>query len=123
MARRPSTAQSESEPTYVVEHIDVTEEVNRRLQESRLRRLMETPSTAQKRKRDEDDDVRMESGTEAEPTPRAGRESNSDERSSSKRMRMSGDFTEPGKRAFDASEGQSRAKATLKRRKHSWQSR
>jgi hypothetical protein len=36
---------------------------------------------------------------------------------------MSGDFTQPGKRAFDASEGQSRAKASLKRRKYSWQSR
>lgn len=122
VARRPSTAQSEqSEPGYVIQHIDVTEEVNRRLQESRLRRLMETPSTAQKRKRDEDDDVRMESGTEAEMTPRAGREGNSDDPTPTKRMRLSGNFEQTGKRALDESDRQ-RAKASFKRRKYSWQS-
>ncbi|KAF2709940.1 hypothetical protein K504DRAFT_466389 [Pleomassaria siparia CBS 279.74] len=37
---------------YIVPRIDITEEVNRRLQVSRLQRLMVSPSTAQKRKYD-----------------------------------------------------------------------
>lgn len=47
---------------YTGQHIDVTEEVNRRLRESRLRRLMESPSTSQKRKYDAIEDVGMEIG-------------------------------------------------------------
>jgi hypothetical protein len=46
----PTPKRTRLESDYVVQHIDVTEEVNRRLQESRLRRLMDTPSTSQKRK-------------------------------------------------------------------------
>jgi hypothetical protein len=37
---------------YRVQYVDVTEEVNRRLRESRLRQLMDSPSTAKKRKLD-----------------------------------------------------------------------
>ncbi|KAF2658609.1 hypothetical protein K491DRAFT_689913 [Lophiostoma macrostomum CBS 122681] len=37
---------------YQVQYVDVTEEVNRRLRESRLRQLMDSPSTAKKRKLD-----------------------------------------------------------------------
>lgn len=49
-AQPPTPKQPNPENDYVVQHIDVTEEVNRRLQESRLRRLMDSPSTSQKRK-------------------------------------------------------------------------
>jgi hypothetical protein len=42
---------------YEVQYIDVTEEVNRRLREARLRQLMDSPSTAQKRKRNTVEDV------------------------------------------------------------------
>ncbi|KAF2799355.1 hypothetical protein K505DRAFT_404689 [Melanomma pulvis-pyrius CBS 109.77] len=46
----PTPKQPNPENDYVVQHIDVTDEVNRRLQENRLRRLMDSPSTSQKRK-------------------------------------------------------------------------
>ncbi|KAH3913582.1 hypothetical protein HBH56_104960 [Parastagonospora nodorum] len=89
------------DPAYVVERVDVTQEVNRRLQESRLRRLMETPSTAQKRKRDAleeprsgstvDGDGRNYSGSEYDGTP-------------TKRLKCSGAFEQVGKRKEDGVE-------------------
>lgn len=45
----PKAEQTEE---YQVQYVDVTEEVNRRLRESRLRQLRDSPSTSQKRKRD-----------------------------------------------------------------------
>ncbi|KAH6625380.1 hypothetical protein C7974DRAFT_434492 [Boeremia exigua] len=119
LTQRPSSAHTES--AYIVEHIDVTEEVNRRLQESRLRRLMETPSTAQKRKRD-DEDTHMESSTEAELTPRTGRNDSNDDPTPTKRMRMSGGFEQAGKRARDEGERPRAASNSFKRRKYSWKS-
>ncbi|KAH7132636.1 hypothetical protein B0J11DRAFT_522180 [Dendryphion nanum] len=41
---------TEDDGGYQVQYIDVTEEVNRRLRESRLRQLMNSPITSQKRK-------------------------------------------------------------------------
>lgn len=120
LAPRPSTATTES--TYVVQHIDVTEEVNRRLQESRLRRLMETPSTAQKRKRDDDEDTRMLSGTEAEATPQSGHNGNDNDPTPTKRARLSSSFEQGGKRALDESENHDRPGTSFKRRKYSWKS-
>lgn len=122
IARRPSTASTTTtESTYVVQHIDITEEVNRRLQESRLRRLMETPSTAQKRKRD-DEDTPMQSGTETEVTPQAGYGGNNDDPTPMKRARLSGTFEQNGKRALDGNEYHSRPGNSFKRRKYSWKS-
>jgi hypothetical protein len=43
--------QDETDHEYKVQYVDVTEEVNRRLRENRLRQLMDSPSTSQKRKR------------------------------------------------------------------------
>ncbi|KAF1927581.1 uncharacterized protein M421DRAFT_64899, partial [Didymella exigua CBS 183.55] len=120
LARRPSTATIDS--SYVVQHIDITEEVNRRLQESRLRRLMETPGTAQKRKRDDDEDTRMESGTETEVTSRSGHDGNNDDPTPTKRARLSGNFEQNGKRALDGNENHSRPGSVFKRRKYSWKS-
>lgn len=120
LIRRASSAQAES--TYVIQHIDVTEEVNRRLQESRLRRLMETPSTAQKRKRDDDEDTRMESGTETEVTPRNNYDGNDDDPTPTKRAKISGAFEQAGKRKLDGDERQDRPVHSFKRRKHSWHS-
>ncbi|UPX17448.1 uncharacterized protein EKO05_0007801 [Ascochyta rabiei] len=108
--------------TYVVEHIDVTEEVNRRLQESRLRRLMETPSTAQKRKRGDDEDTRMASGTEAEPEPTSGYDGNNDDSTPTKRVRTSGAFERATKREMDEDEGRHGTENRFKRRKYSWKS-
>jgi|SRR5690242_3431137 len=118
LAQRPSSAQSES--TYVVQHIDVTEEVNKRLQESRLRRLMETPSTAQKRKRDDNEDTPMGSSTDTEMTPRTGHNGGNDDAVPTKRMRMSGDLAQAGKRALDESEKHDGVVKSYKRRKYSW---
>lgn len=121
LAPRTNLAQGES--TYVVQHIDVTEEVNRRLQESRLRRLMETPSTAQKRKRDDDEDTRMESGTEGGVDTSNGRNGNDDDPTPTKRLRTSGTFERVGKRAMNEDDGQSGTASKFKRRKYSWVSR
>ncbi|KAF2628473.1 hypothetical protein BU25DRAFT_457787 [Macroventuria anomochaeta] len=118
----PQTNPAQVGSTYVVQHIDVTEEVNRRLQESRLRRLMETPSTAQKRKRDDDEDTRMESGTETEVTPRTGYDGNDDDPTPTKRLRTSGTFERVGKRTLDGNEGQNGTGNSYKRRKYSWKS-
>lgn len=116
---RANTAQVET--SYVVQHIDVTEEVNRRLQESRLRRLMETPGTAQKRKRD-DEDTRMESGTEAEEEARSGHNGNDRDPTPTKRQRISGSFEQVSKRELDGDEGQNGSTNKFKRRKYSWMS-
>lgn len=121
IARRPSTASTTTtDSTYVVQQIDITEEVNRRLQESRLRRLMETPSTAQKRKRDDDEDTPMQSGTDTEATPRTANDGNSDDPTPTKRARLSGNFEQNGKRARDGNENHSRPGNSFKRRKYSW---
>lgn len=121
IARRPSAASTTTtESTYVVQHIDITEEVNRRLQESRLRRLMETPSTAQKRKRDDDEDTPMQSGTDTEVTPRTGYDCKSDDPTPTKRARLSEDFEQTGKRARDGNETHGRPGNSFKRRKYSW---
>ncbi|KAJ8108262.1 hypothetical protein OPT61_g8293 [Boeremia exigua] len=120
LARRPSSAHAE--PTYLVQHIDVTEEVNRRLQESRLRRLMETPSTAQKRKRDDHEDEQMQSSTEAEQTPRSAHGGTNDDPTPTKRMRTSGSFEQAGKRALDEKERDNGPGNSFKRRKYSWKS-
>ncbi|XPS78901.1 hypothetical protein M3J09_010899 [Ascochyta lentis] len=120
LTSRANVAQSDA--TYVVQHIDVTEEVNRRLQESRLRRLMETPSTAQKRKRDDDEDTRMESGAEAGPEPRGGYDGNNDDPTPTKRVRTSGAFERATKRELDGDEGQDGTENRFKRRKYSWKS-
>ncbi|KAJ4325717.1 hypothetical protein N0V94_000476 [Neodidymelliopsis sp. IMI 364377] len=76
------------EPAYTVQHIDVTEEVNRRLQESRLRRLMETPSTAQKRKFENFEDLRIEGGSDLEEDTKK----TENDGMPAKRMRNSGTF-------------------------------
>lgn len=121
IAQRPSTASTTTtESAYVIQHIDITEEVNRRLQESRLRRLMETPSTAQKRKRDDDEDTPMQSGTETEVTPRTGHDGNNDDPTPTKRARLSGNFEQNGKRALDGNDNHGRPGGSFKRRKYSW---
>lgn len=81
-ARQPST------DDYAPQHIDVSEEVHRRLNESRLRRLMNTPSTSQKRKYDVFEHGRP--GVEAEEEE--GEEVGGAERSPFKRIRASGSF-------------------------------
>jgi hypothetical protein len=60
----PRTKSTFKDKAHEVEHIDITEEVNRRLQESRLRRLVETPGTAHKRKRNAFEEPRSESGAD-----------------------------------------------------------
>ncbi|XP_014562421.1 hypothetical protein COCVIDRAFT_84305 [Bipolaris victoriae FI3] len=98
---RAKTAQAEG--THLVQHVDVTEEVNRRLQESRLRRLMQTPSTAQKRKYDEYEDAPSSggpAGTEEEgvKNQQSGGEY---EKTPTKRLRSSGVFEHAGDRKDD----------------------
>lgn len=83
---------------------------------------METPSTAQKRKRDDDEDTRMESGTEADVTVRTGNDGKNDDPTPTKRMRMSGSFEQAGKRALDDGERHDRGGSNFKRRKYSWKS-
>lgn len=88
------------EALYVVEHIDVSEEVRRRLNESRLRRLMDTPSTSHKRKRDAFDDMRSESATETDDDggSRAGYSGSELEGTPTKRIKSIGSFSQVGKR-------------------------
>ncbi|KAF2643984.1 hypothetical protein P280DRAFT_392327, partial [Massarina eburnea CBS 473.64] len=85
----PPTANQALPPqdSYVGQHMDVSDEVNRRLQENRLRRLMATPSTSQKRKYDVFEDATMSSGPETED----GRE-NVLEKNTAKKIRVSGSF-------------------------------
>lgn len=96
----PKGKPTQAQDTYVVQHIDVTEEVNRRLRESRLRRLMETPSTAQKRKYNALDEPRSEGAAETddEPASREGYSSSEYERTPTKRLKSSGTFDQTGKR-------------------------
>ncbi|KAF1849366.1 uncharacterized protein K460DRAFT_331268 [Cucurbitaria berberidis CBS 394.84] len=92
----------QAEETYVVQHIDVTEEVNRRLRESRLRRLMETPSTAQKRKYNAYEEPKSESAAETEDDGSRGGYSGSEyEKTPTKRLKSSGTFEQAGKRKED----------------------
>jgi len=89
-----------AEEAYVVPHVNVTEEVNRRLQMSRLRRLMETPSTAQKRKFDTyEEEPRTEGlvGTDEEGL-RVAQSGNERDRTPTKRLKSSGTFEHAGKR-------------------------
>ncbi|KAH7386004.1 hypothetical protein BKA66DRAFT_461301 [Pyrenochaeta sp. MPI-SDFR-AT-0127] len=98
----PRAKHAQVEDTYVVQHIDVTEEVNRRLRESRLRRLMETPSTAHKRKYHAYDEPRSESAVETEDDGSRGGHSGCElERTPTKRLKSSGTFEQTGKRKED----------------------
>lgn len=82
---------------YVVERVDVTAEVNRRLQESRLRRLMETPSTAQKRKRNALEE--SPAGIDAdEGSIRSGYSESEYDGTPTKRLKSSGTFEQMLKR-------------------------
>lgn len=115
----PQANSAPVESTYIVQHIDITEEVNRRLQESRLRRLMDTPSTAQKRKRDDDEDTRMESSTETEAELRSGYDPSNDVPTSTKRQRIGGAFERVVERETIGDEGQDGMVNQFKRRKYS----
>ncbi|KAL6711428.1 hypothetical protein ACN47E_004362 [Coniothyrium glycines] len=99
----PRATAAEVEGAYEVQHIDVTEEVNRRLRESRLRRLMETPSTAQKRKYNAYEEPR--SGSTADPDDgddsRGGWSGSEYEKTPTKRLKSSGNFERVGKRKDD----------------------
>jgi hypothetical protein len=91
--RQPQPQQHQHQPTspheeYEVQRIDVTEEVNRRLREARLRRLGNSPSTSQKRKFDAYES--MESWGETEGSTE--REDMYMGRSPMKRVRASGTF-------------------------------
>jgi hypothetical protein len=99
----PRAKPSQTEDAYVVQHVDVTEEVNRRLQESRLRRLMQTPSTAQKRKFDAYEEGPRSDGPAAtdEEGQRGGHSGSEYERTPTKRLRSSGVFEQLGKRTED----------------------
>jgi hypothetical protein len=109
----------------VVQHIDVSEEVNRRLRESRLRRLMETPSTSQKRKYNAYEEVRSPSAaeTDEEGGSKGGYSGSEYERTPTKRLKSSGTFEQVGKRkdngvAEDNSSGRlPRGRVDFKRRK------
>jgi hypothetical protein len=99
----PRAKRTKIEDAYVVQHVDVTEEVNRRLQENRLRRLMQTPSTAQKRKFDSyEEEPRSEgpAGTDDEGS-RGGYSASEHERTPTKRLRSSGTFEGLSKRKED----------------------
>ncbi|KAG9194252.1 hypothetical protein G6011_04287 [Alternaria panax] len=96
----PRAKRTKIDNTYVVQHVDVTDEVNRRLQENRLRRLMQTQSTAQKRKFDSyEEEPRSEgpAGTDEEGS-RGGYSASEHERTPTKRLRSSGTFEGLGKR-------------------------
>ncbi|CAI6332763.1 unnamed protein product [Periconia digitata] len=78
---------------YTPQHMDVSEEVHRRLQESRLRRLMGSPSTSQKRKYNVFESTKMgvelEGGNAGDEEEEEGGET---ERSPFKRIKASGSF-------------------------------
>ena len=125
-SQSPTPMGNPSQPTdaYVVQHVDVTEEVNRRLHESRLRRLMEAPSTAQKRKYNAYEEPRLENAarTEYEQGEEHGLSGNEHERTPTKRLKSSGILDQPGKRKGSGYEGtydtqHSADKANFKRRK------
>lgn len=99
----PHAKSTQAEETHLVQHVDVTEEVNRRLQESRLRRLMLAPSTAQKRKYDEYEDVPQPEGPgAADEEHLKGQYSGAEpEKTPTKRLRSSGTFEHTGQRTDD----------------------
>lgn len=119
----PKGRSTRAKDDYIVQHIDVTEEVNRRLRESRLRRLMATPSTAQKRKFNAYDESRSESTTEAEDELglRDGQSGSEYERTPTKRLKSSGTFEQMGKRKENdytvGSHEQPGGRSTVKRRR------
>ncbi|KAL7778024.1 hypothetical protein CFE70_004698 [Pyrenophora teres f. teres 0-1] len=92
-------AKAAAEGTYVVPHVDVTEEVNRRLQMSRLRRLMETPSTAQKRKFDTYEEEPRSEGAPGTDEGLGGAHNGSErDRTPTKRLKSSGTLEDMSKR-------------------------
>ncbi|KAF2251202.1 hypothetical protein BU26DRAFT_549751 [Trematosphaeria pertusa] len=98
LGAHPPPEPPQPEDGYVARQVDVTEEVNRRLHESRLRRLMDSPSTAQKRKYDVFEDTRMESGGDTEDD---GEGHSERERSPVKRLKASRVFEPVLKRKED----------------------
>ncbi|KAI4639746.1 hypothetical protein J4E93_009100 [Alternaria ventricosa] len=115
----PRAKRARIEDDYVVQHVDVTEEVNRRLQESRLRRLMQTPSTAQKRKFDAYEDGPRSDGPAG--TDEEGQKGGGEyERTPTKRLRSSGIFEQQGNTQEDGPGRQSprfEDRVDVKRRK------
>jgi hypothetical protein len=103
MSPTPRARAAQPDNGYVTEHIDVTEEVNKRMQESRLRRLMETPSTAQKRKRNALEENRSESAGDAgfDDASRNGFNSSERDGTPTKRLKSSGTFEQVLKRKED----------------------
>jgi hypothetical protein len=103
MSPTPRAKAPQPDNAYVTEHIDVTEEVNRRMQESRLRRLMETPSTAQKRKRNAWEESRPETAGDAEfdEASRDGYNGSERDGTPTKRLKSSGTFEQVLKRKED----------------------
>ncbi|OAG09446.1 uncharacterized protein CC84DRAFT_1067352, partial [Paraphaeosphaeria sporulosa] len=90
----PTQPQPQFQPTspreeYEVQRVDVTEEVNRRLREARLRRLVDSPSTSQKRKFDAYES--METWGETDDSTEQ-QEDDAMGRSPFKRIRASGTF-------------------------------
>ncbi|KAL5119848.1 hypothetical protein ACEQ8H_002209 [Pleosporales sp. CAS-2024a] len=113
---RPALPENE----YVVQRVDVTEEVNRRLQESRLRRLMETPSTARKRKRDVFDEPRSGSAVDTDADDgysRNGYSGSEYDGTPTKRLKSSGTFEQLGKRKEDRSADATPEQVRFKRRR------
>jgi hypothetical protein len=86
----PAVSSQPSSDAYQEQHLDVSDEINRRLNESRLRRLMNSPPTSQKRKYDVFEDVRMGNGPDAEENKEEEKERS--EGGSAKRLRASGTF-------------------------------
>ena len=80
---------------------------------------MDTPSTAQKRKRDDDEDTRMESGTETEAESKNGYHPNDDAPTPTKRLRTSGAFERVCKKELNGDEGEGGMMNQFKRRKYS----
>jgi hypothetical protein len=124
MSSTPRAKAPQPDNGYVTEHVDVTEEVNRRMQESRLRRLMETPSTAQKRKRNAWEESRSETVGDAEfdDASRNGYSRIERDGTPTKRLKSSGTFEQVLKRKEDedtegAGEERFPARTDFKRRR------
>jgi hypothetical protein len=123
----PRANPPQAEDAYVARHVDVTEEVNRRLQESRLRRLMQTPSTAQKRKYNSyEEEPKSEGPAGTDEGPKSGYSGSEYERTPTKRLKSSGTFEQLGKRKENGNgngngnmrtEATSDGRANFKRRK------
>jgi hypothetical protein len=115
----PRAKPSQPYNDYAGEHIDITEEINRRLNENRLRRLMETPATAQKRKRDAFQEPASESATETEDVG-PGYSGGEQDGTPTKRLRSTGTFEQVHKRKKNGKtegEGQAVDQGYFKRRK------